>query len=70
MGKIRFKLQNIVFEDNNGLGEKWKMMYRGNRMIYNKLLSAYTLKNGQFVEFLRSIFVRFRSRKIIDKNIQ
>ena len=51
MGKIRFKLQNIVFEDNNGLGEKWKMMYRGDKMIYNKLLSAYTLKNGQFVEF-------------------
>ena len=51
MGNVRFKLQNIIIENNRSLEEHWWMMYRGDRFKYDKLISAHTLPAGAFVEF-------------------
>lgn len=51
MGNVRFKLQNIIIDNNRSLEEHWWMMYRGDRFQYDKLLSAHTLKPDAFVEF-------------------
>ncbi len=51
MGNVRFKMQNILIENNRSLEDHWWMMYRGDRFDYDKLISAYILKSGSFVEF-------------------
>ena len=51
MGNVRFKIQNLVIQNNVTSDKDRWMCYRGDRFKYNKLQSANTLDAGQFVEF-------------------
>ena len=51
MGSVRFKLQNLVIQNNVANEKDQWMTYRGDHLKYNKLQSANTLEAGQFVEF-------------------
>ncbi len=51
MGSVRFKLQNIMIENNPNLEQHWWMMYRGDRFWYDKMTSVHMLRRGNFVEF-------------------
>ena len=51
MGNVRFKLQNILIENKRSLEQYGEMMYRGDTLRYNKTISAYTLRPGEFAEF-------------------
>lgn len=53
MGKIKFKLQNMVFTEKYGLNEHWWMEYRsrfGNRLFYDNLLSCHRMSGGELID--------------------
>ena len=46
MGNVRFKIQNLVIQNNVTSDKDRWMSYRGDRFKYNKLQSANTLDAG------------------------
>ena len=49
--QVRFKLQNLIFRSDVLPDEHFAMMYRGAKLQYIPMQSAFALNNGDFTEF-------------------
>lgn len=51
MNIVRFKLQNLIFRHDVLPDEHFAMMYRGGKLQYDPLRSAFLLESGKYTEF-------------------
>ena len=52
MDKIKFKIQNLVFRSDSLPDEHFQMLYRGARLRYYPMASAFKLLKNDVPEFL------------------
>ena len=48
---VKFKLQNLMLDCGPKMVEHWRMMYRGDRPLYDPRASSYNWAAGNFAEF-------------------